>query len=180
MGRKNNRSRISSTVWFLIVMFIFAMTLLNGVETNNDRIFWGVIFIGIFLVNIKLGFWFYKYYTIPHSYHIIEYERWDKSTEKYVKVYDFYEAFEYEKYFLFFKIGDYYENFDLKKITKYLNNNSNHGDYYKTKEEVMKKIMDRVSQFISISKEENNEIILNIQEKDVLLYSELVKRKRND
>lgn len=39
--------------------------------------------------------------------------------------------------------------------------------------------MDRVSQFISISKE-NNEIILNIQEKDVLLYSELVKRKRND
>lgn len=176
---EKNNSRILSTIWFLIVMFLFVHTLSN-LESNNDRIFWSVVFIGIFLVNIKFEFWIYKLYTIPYSYHIIEYERWNKSTEKYVKVYDFYEALEYEKYFLFFKLGDYYDKFDLKKINKYLAYNSKHGDYYKTKEEAMKKIMDRVSQYITESKEKNKEIILNIQEKDVLLYSELVKRKRND
>lgn len=165
-----------STIWFLVVIFLFILTQHKS-EDIYQSLFWGVIFNCIIFFNLKYDFWVVRLNTKPYSFHIIEFDVWDKNSKKYIKAYDFYEAYEYEKYFLFFKLGNYYDTVDLKKITEYLVSEAEYLNYYESKEVVMKQMMDRVNHLISKMKKENKEIILNVQEKDVYLFSELIQTK---
>lgn len=170
-----NNFKILSTFWFLISTsgFFYAISLS---ETTLELSIKLAIFLAFIYVNLKHGFWIFKGNIVPYSFHILEYDFWDEDKNQYIRVFNVYKACEYKRYFLFYNLGDYYDSLDVEKLKPYLKYQAKQGIYHRNKEEAMKEILEVVNHYITLSKEKNKEIILNLKENDVILFKDLINK----
>ncbi len=109
-------------------------------------------------------------YSPPTRFFLIEVEKWIK--DEYKKIYFIEE--EWKQYTFIYQFS-YKE-----KIRRTKTNYEENLDYFKTEEDTMKYILERVKSFVSLTKKEENEIIKSIKTIGEFNMEDLIKQIRED
>jgi hypothetical protein len=186
MGKKIKRKKsevIWITMWLALsviwISFLIHLTIVYGLDLSKDTIaialFSNVptaIFLSALFIMLKD-----KVYLGIIEFHIHKYDRWNHKDSKYETLYITEQVNKYANFIYYKNVGTITNKWSQSDIEEYCSNlPGSYDDFvgYKTQEEAMKEILQKVKDIIKWEKSEVHIKIKNIGTVQTLTYEELV------
>lgn len=172
---KKKREKGSITSWIIIFVFIIQFIIFFNLITSLKGTTTFLLF-NAFTLTIVLELLFSNEKIRTLEYEIYEFDFWNKSegtSGEYIKAYWYSETELYAYYFMNFQYKNKILKETPKDIEKFFNNSFHKPSPFKTKEEVMKKILEEVREYLKAKGSSENVKIKGINVLETLTLEEL-------